>query len=660
MDIDINLLGGLALQCQSRPLHLPTRKAAALLALLARHPGRPVGRDRLTGLLWPDSAEAQARASLRQALVQVRRALPDGMLVTMGDQVRLNGQGLRVDVAELENLLAGDDPLAGMAVAALYRGRFLADPPLLDEMFEEWRRGEADRLHAMILARLLAWLARLAREGADDAALALGEALVAIDPTAEEAHRLLMRLHLRVGSPGLAKRQYERCANALRRELGVEPAQETISLLREPPSPVSTRPVDGRLGIAVLPFTNLSGEPEWDYLGAGLAEDIIAALARFRPLNVAARAASFTLAGRGLIPQEVGQQLGCRFILTGSVRPAPTHIRLGCALVDTGTGDQLWSHRFDMPLDAMAHTQDDIVRLVTGALSVQIDGHLLRQSGRCRPELWRSYDLWLRGTQALRRGDQPGLVEARGLFSRAIDLDAGNARAWSGLSLSYFNDWSCLAWDRWEENERQAFAHASRALDLDAGDHVAQYIAGRIRLYRRDFDAAAAHFDRAEQLNGNDPDTIIHLALGRAYLGDRARARALAMAAMNMNPTHEPWYKVYASAALIMQRDYATGLSLGMADPDAGVDVRAYLAVAHAFRGEIAAARFQADRFVEHYYNHVLLGRRTDAADAVRWHFMVNPFRVRTDAEHMAEGLIRAGLPVPDDALSACPPSALT
>lgn len=658
MDIDISLLGGFAVMVNGQPADVPTRKSAALLAVLAVRPGALVSRDRLLGLLWPDSAEAQARASLRQALSQLRRVLPDGALVTVGDQLRLDPVRAGSDVGRLDTLLRLDDPVQGLAATELYRGRFLADLPLLEEPFEDWRRMETERLHALLLARLHAWLTRLAEAGDDAAALSLGEALVALDPLAEGAHRTLMRIYQRQGTPALAERQYQRCAEALLRELDVEPTPETQALLHATVPTVPT-PARTRLGIAVLPFANLSGDSTRDYLGEGLADDIIAALARFRPLAVPAPAATFALAARGLTPQEVAARLDCRFILTGSVRPLGEVTRIAYALCDAATGDQLWSDRIDLPPAELLRAQDDIVRRVAGALSVQLNRHLLRQTGQCRPEQWRAHDFWLRGSHALRRGDAAGLLEAQDLFTRAVNLDPGNSRAWSGLSLAYFNDWSCLAWDRWMENEAKALAHASRAMEIDPADHVAAFIMGRILLYRRRFEEAADLLDRAERLNPSDPDMLINVSPGVAYLGDPQRGMGLAATAMRMNPVHEPWYKVFAAISHIMAGDYERGLALGLAAPDRGVDVRAHLAVAHVMRGEMAEAADQAWRFVDHYQNHIVGGGQVDPADAVRWLFMVNPYRRRDHAVLVADALSRAGLPVPPDAIDARPPCAI-
>lgn len=660
MDIDISLLGGFAVTVNGQPADLPTRKAAALLAVLAVRPGALVSRDRLLGLLWPDSPEMQARASLRQALSQLRRVLPDQALVTVGDQLRLDPGRAGSDVARLDTLLRLDDPVQGLAATELYRGRFLADLPLLGEPFEDWRRMEAERLHALLLARLHAWLTRLAEAGENVAALSLGEALVALDPLAEGAHRTLMRIHQRRGTPALAERQYQRCAEALLRELDVEPTPETQALLHaRVPAPATPVPARTRLGIAVLPFANLSGDSTRDYLGEGLADDIIAALARFRPLAVPTPAATFALAARGLTPQEVAARLDCRFILTGSVRPLGAVTRVACALSDAVTGDQLWSDRIDTPPAELPRTQDDIVQQVAGALSVQINRHLLCQTSLCRPEQWQAHDFWLRGSYALRRGDPAGLLEARTLFRRAVDLDPGNGRAWSGLSLAYFNDWSCLAWDRWAENEAKALAHASRAMEIDPADHVAAFIMGRILLYRRRFEEAADLLDRAERLNPSDPDMLINVSPGVAYLGDPQRGMELAATAMRINPVHEPWYKVFASIAHIMAGDYERGLALGLAAPDRGVDVRAHLAVAHVMRGEMTEAADQAWRFVDHYQNHIVGGGQVDPADAVRWLFMVNPYRWRNHAALVADALSRAGLPVPPDAIDTRPPCAI-
>src|SRR3546814_17427048 len=127
-------------------------------------------------------------------------------------------------------------------------------------------------------------------------------------------------------------------------------------------------------------------------------------------------------------------------------------------------------------------------------------------------------DCWLRGTACLRRGTYESHAEAQRFFERALEIDPQFARAYAGLSLTHFNEWSCLAWDRWAEKESKAFEYASRAVALDESDSATQFILGRILLYRREFERAERRLVRAEELNPNDADILATLALSHASI----------------------------------------------------------------------------------------------------------------------------------------------
>ena len=163
-----------------------------------------------------------------------------------------------------------------------------------------------------------------------------------------------------------------------------------------------------------------------------------------------------------------------------------------------------------------------------------------------------AYDCWLRGLERLRTGSVEADAEARGFFERALQIDPGYARAYAGISLTHFNEWSCQAWVKWDEKERLAHEYARRALALDETDAVVQVVLGRILVYRRQYDEAAHHVERALLLNPNDTDVLVHAGLCQAYLGDLEAALETGTKAMRLNPAHPPWYAAPAGLALFL------------------------------------------------------------------------------------------------------------
>ena len=234
--LHVVLLGGFRVQPASgEPLGLPLKKAQGLLAYLALRPGQWHSREKLATLLWGDRADGEARHSLRQALLTLRKVLPDGragLLLVQGETISLNTASVDVDAATFERLAAEGTPRSLERAASLYRGDLLEGFVLDEEPFEEWLRVERDRLRELAIQTLGRRLAHQIGVGAVEAAIQTAGRLLALDPMQEEVHRILMRLYVRQGRRGAACRQYQVCLEGLRRELGVEPEAETIRLYK--------------------------------------------------------------------------------------------------------------------------------------------------------------------------------------------------------------------------------------------------------------------------------------------------------------------------------------------------------------------------------------------------------------------------------------------
>ncbi len=229
----VDLLGGFVVRSRGRSIRLPRRKAQALLAYLALNPDHRLSREAITALLWGDVPEEQARHSLRQTLLELRHALPreaSAAIVVEGNDISLDPRGVEVDVVAFERLAAEDNRKGLEAAAALYRGAFLEGLTLNEPAFEDWVRAERHRLRETAIQTLRALLARQAADEDVPRAIETAMRLLAIDPLAEPAHRALMRLYDRTGRRVDALRQYERCVETLRRELGVSPELETRRL----------------------------------------------------------------------------------------------------------------------------------------------------------------------------------------------------------------------------------------------------------------------------------------------------------------------------------------------------------------------------------------------------------------------------------------------
>jgi TolB-like protein/tetratricopeptide (TPR) repeat protein len=397
--------------------------------------------------------------------------------------------------------------------------------------------------------------------------------------------------------------------------------------------------------VAVLRFDNPSGDPEQEYFARGFVEDVVTELARFPTLEVIHPRTSFSLAHESGPTGDLPEIVRDGYLLCGSVRRSGDVIRVAAQLLEASSNRQVWAERFDAPAEHLFSVQDQIVARVVSTLAIRIDRARLHQARRKSLGSLEVYDCWLRGLDCLHRGTVEDDERARGFFERALALDPHYARAYAGLSLSHFNEWSCQAWEMWDEKERLAFEYARRAAELDDRDALVQLALGRILAYRRQFDEAARHVDRAIELNPNDADVLAHAALCRAYLGEPDSAIGLANRAMRLNPSHPDWYVGCAGFPLFFGHRYADGVALVSRAPRAFVDMPALLAAAHALMGDPVRAALYLEMFLSDFVEKITFGRRPESGEPLRWLLHVNPLRRPADADHLAHGLRLAGLP---------------
>lgn len=397
--------------------------------------------------------------------------------------------------------------------------------------------------------------------------------------------------------------------------------------------------------IALLPFENLSGDPAQDVIARGLSLDLAVELSRFATLEVVPPSSApqvVRMAGSGRASPPM-------FTLTGGVRLHEDRVRITVSLADTVSGVQIWGDRYDPAASELLDVQDAIVARVASALAIHTDEARLAIARRKPLVSLEAYECWLRGRECLQRGTVEADDEARRFFDRALEIDPLFARAHAGLSLSHFNEWSCQAWVQWDEKERVAFAHASRAAELDNTDAMVEIVLGRIMLYRRRFDEAAVHVDRALALNPSDADVLAHGALCRAYLGDGASGVELAEKASRLNPVTGDWYVAPTALSLLVLGRYEESIACGVRNPHATLDCPALLAAACAHAGDRERAAEYLRQFLAEFQERVLFGREPEPGEPLRWLLHVNPFRRAEDVERITSGLRLAGLPLDPD-----------
>jgi TolB-like protein/DNA-binding SARP family transcriptional activator len=679
----LTLLGSFAAhRYDGAAVTLPTRKAEALLAILACRAGEAWRRECLAALLWGERGDQQARHSLSQTLTTIRHALDAAapLLVAERETVMLSPQAVEADVAEFERLAAGDAVGDLRGAAELYRGPLLDGLKLQEPGFEDWLRQERARLHELAVAALTGLAERELALGDVDAVVdTLGRAL-ALDPLAEDLHRRLIRLHLDQGAYNAAIRRYRQCAEILKRELDTIPEPATTALYHdassalahssdvdpqaapadasawadaapaveqaehEPPASPAAAPDAGRrVAIAVLPFVNIGNDPQQEIFADGLTEDIITDLSRFRTLQVATRSASLRHRQENADAKRVGCALGVDYLVLGSVRRHGARMRLTAQLVDARSDCQLWAERFDRDEEDVFAVADELVRTIAATLAGRVHAAGCELAKRKPPRNLAAYECVLRANAAqMQVGDPRAEEEMRRFYERAVALDPGYGRAHAGLALADLRAWfrdmsgSDAALDGALETARKAVA-------LDPDDSECQETLGWIFLHRKSFDLAEQYYRRALELNPISPDDLATMGALCGFEGRPAEGIEWFEQAKRVDPFFDPtWYWQLLGVTYFNARRYDEAITAFDRSGGKPVWVHAYLAACHALadRTEVAAARAAEVIRQCPCFSAALLAAK-------------EPYRLVADREHLLEGLRRAGLSTPPAADAA-------
>jgi adenylate cyclase len=290
--------------------------------------------------------------------------------------------------------------------------------------------------------------------------------------------------------------------------------------------------------IAVLPFANLSNDPEQEYFADGMVEDMITALSRFRWLVVIARNSTFTYKGRAVDVRQVAKELGVRYVLEGSVRKAARRVRITGQLIDATTGAHLWAERFDGDLEDIFDLQDRITESVVGAIEPRMRKAEIERSRRKRPDSLDAYDLYLRAlphVYAMRPDDN---TEALELLDRAISLDPGFAPALAYAAWCYeqrvVRGWPTAR----EDDVRTGIKLARAAIATGSDDANAMVTAGFVLvMLGRDYEAGLTAVRRALDLNRNNAFVSILAGWANNFAGDLDDALASFQRAQRLSPS---------------------------------------------------------------------------------------------------------------------------
>ncbi|MFO0990930.1 MAG: tetratricopeptide repeat protein [Hyphomicrobiales bacterium] len=383
--------------------------------------------------------------------------------------------------------------------------------------------------------------------------------------------------------------------------------------------------------IAVLPFLNMSGDPEQRYFSDGITEDIITELSRLQSLFVIARNSSFQYRDKALDMRQIGKELGAQYIVEGSIRKLGTRLRITAQLIEARTGNHLWSERYDRNVDDLFELQDEVTRTVVATLIGRVEDAEIKGTLRKHPASLAAYDNLLRGIEHLRAYGEGENRRARELFERAIALDPRFALAHAYFSLALLLEHGfALAPDAIKDRSVES---ARVAVSLDPRESRGHQFLGQAYLLRGEYDLALSHFERTAALNPNDANAAAHRGYALAIVGRAEEGVEVIRQAMRLNPLHPDWYWDNLAIAQYTAHHYEEALaSYRLSGGRTAFWCIARMAACYAQLGQREAARERAAE---------VLRLKPD------FHIMSLSLHHKNpvDAEHWIDGMRKAGLP---------------
>lgn len=400
------------------------------------------------------------------------------------------------------------------------------------------------------------------------------------------------------------------------------------------PLPAPSAGDGGATSIAVLPFANMSGDPDQEFFADGLTEDIITALSRFHDLLVISRNSTFVYKGKAVNVQEVAKAFGVHYVVEGSVRKIANRVRITVQLIDARTDRHVWAERYDRELTDIFAMQDEVTASIVATLSGRVEAAATERVQRSPTSNMRAYEYLLAAKVLHHRSTVDANAEAQKMVEKALALDPNyaHAHAWRGciVGQSWMYNWCPDRETAWNT----VVAELGTALTLDDNDSDVHRILAAISLNRGDHEAARYHQERALGLNPNNDLIVVQQGEYLTWAGRPEEGIDWIRKAMRLNPHHPERFWNHLGRAYFVARQYPEAIEAfrHISKPDQFH--HAFLAAAAAMAGDPASA--------EQHRRQVL---SLDQNFAVETYLATLHYMRNDDAEHHREALIRAGLP---------------
>jgi DNA-binding SARP family transcriptional activator/TolB-like protein len=673
----VSVIGGASFSYGGREIGLRNRKARAILAYLALRETGEEQRERLAGLFWSEFSEPNARATLRQAVHELREAMLAvgcGALVGTRTAVGLQPGSFRVDLDGLLTVVAAREAPEALLRQARLAESLLAGFDDLDPSFHGWLTARRQTLQDRLIRGL--------EDGYRDLALArrrrrrLAEAALLLDPTHEEACRAVMQAAAEDGEIGAALRAYDELYRLLGDEYDMEPSAATQALVvevkqgkfdteaaaapaiggpavslaeemrqallsphRSLAAPLP-RPTPPKPALLIETFAISGVDPDRIHLVEGFRVELIACLARFREWYVSGTE-SDEAAGHAGLP------VSARYAVTTTAYQAGAAINVVVVLQERPTGLAIWGDRFELRLDRWFEVQQHLVRRIAGTLNVQLSTERLARLSHVPDVSLEAYDIWLRGQLVLRDYTAAAWNGAAQMLAQAIEREPSFSPLYSSLAqMNNVVPFLQPGMFRDPQKAQRTLALAQRAVALDPRDSRAELCLGWALAFCDRYSQAELHMEIACELNSGDSWTLMSAAMFHMFNGDAERAGRLSGMSMEMtlSPGLNHW--VYLTSIRYLLGDDDGAIIAADRAQDALLTVAAWRAAA--LRN--LARNDEAERDVARFYANAGTAWAGDApaseAMMARWLLHLYPISRPDTWRRLRDGFARAGLAV--------------
>lgn len=386
--------------------------------------------------------------------------------------------------------------------------------------------------------------------------------------------------------------------------------------------------------LLVVPFRAYPEKPEWKILAESFTDELISNFSRFYGLSVIAQFSARQV--RSLSDMETLQKINPDYLIAGTLRSSKNNLGIHAQLIRTTDWKVVFAFEQDEEHDSLIHSRDRLVQQMVNVLRQQMDFDLLSHSGQQRETKFPAYKNWLLGMNCLKKSYSEANQRARTYFKQALEHDPFFAPAYSGMSLSYMNEWSCQLWERWEVSSNGAKTYAEKALELDPCDCISLLVMGRYHMFAANYEQAEHYLRKSLLMNPGDASNLLQLSFCFMFLGYLQEAEKFYLKACLLNPLHDETYFSYGSNIYFEKEDFEKAIELGKKVDlkRTWVDFPVYMAAAYHELGDPEKAAEYWNRYLELFSNYISSETIDLAGEALKWHLNVNPYKGETKLQN--------------------------